>query len=300
MNAGFARRVDEHTAISRDSIAVMVLLFLTNAVYILPSVLTGKTTLFGWDYALIHARRLEFARQAIESTRHLPGWYSREMLGSPFAANLHNFPWIPSRLLLLAFDPQIAYPIGIAIAATLSALFMYLFCRRIGLTQLGACAAAWTFSCAGSFSSRITTGVLTMLEAYPALPLLLWLTDRAIDLSRARFRRRDLFLLAVGCASVAVAGHPQLPAYAIATTLIYVVWRRADWADVRALYSAVGLASALICWRLALQRMLHFGRRKLDTNTCGGVRSARGSSAAGPNSVESAFHQRALGGSPNA
>ena len=73
-----------------------LLLFLTEAIYLPLSVLRGKETLYGWDYMFLHARRLTFARDALLSGHLLPGWYPREMLGTPFSANLQNFSWVGS------------------------------------------------------------------------------------------------------------------------------------------------------------------------------------------------------------
>ena len=87
---------------------------------------------------------------------------------------------------LAAARSSVAYAAGVAIAAALAALFTYLFCRRAGLSRIGAAAAGWTFARAGYFSSRVMAGHLPLLEAYPALPLLLWLVDRALAPERTR------------------------------------------------------------------------------------------------------------------
>jgi hypothetical protein len=207
-------------------LAVAALLVLTEAFYLRPGILRGTETLGGVDYGELHIRRIRFAREALFGAGHtLPAWYPREVLGSPFAANLQSFPWIPTRLLLLPLDPAIAYAAAVAIAAALSAIFTYLYCRRAGLTRRGAVAAGGTFACAGYFASRVLAGHLPLLEAYPALPLLLWLVERALEPERAPRHWFDLGVLAVCCACVVVAGHPQLPAYSIASALLYAVWR---------------------------------------------------------------------------
>jgi hypothetical protein len=207
-------------------LAVAALLIVTEAFYLRPGILLGTETLAGSDYVELHIRRIRFAREALFGARHtLPGWYPREVLGSPFAANLQSFPWIPTRLLLLLLDPSIAYAAAIALAAALSAIFTYLFCRRAGLTRTGAAAAGGTFACAGYFASRVLAGHLPLLEAYPALPLLLWLVDRALAPERAPQHRFDLAALAFCCMCVVVAGHPQLPAYSVASALLYAIWR---------------------------------------------------------------------------
>jgi hypothetical protein len=161
---------------------------LVGVVYLPPALFDGGRTLLGIDYQSLHAQRIAFARQAILSGHGLPAWYPYDFLGAPFTANLQSFPWIPTRLLLLLLDPQVAYAAGVALAAALAAAFTFLFCRRAGLSRLGAAAAGWTFACAGFFSSRVAAGHLPLLEAYAALPLLLWAADRALASSRSRRR----------------------------------------------------------------------------------------------------------------
>ena len=203
-----------------------------------PGLLLGTSSLMGSDYEMLHRWRLAFARQGLFGAGHtLPGWNPHEVLGAPFAANLQSFPWIPTRLVLLLFDPSVAYAVGIAIAAALAALFTYLYCRRLGLTEIGAAAAGWTFACAGYFSSRVMAGHLPLLEAYPALPLLLWLVDRA----RNRF---DLSALAFCCACVVAAGHPQVPAYAVGSALLYAILQR-RWRVAGAMVLGCGMAMAV-------------------------------------------------------
>ena len=247
---GPVNRLKQRHARYRSSIAVVALLVLTELVYTRPGILPGSSVLTGADYEDLHIRRITFARNALFGIRHtLPGWYPHEVLGSPFAANLQSFPWIPTRLLLLLLDPAVAYGAGIAIAAGLSAIFTYLFCRRAGLSRIGAVAAGWTFACAGYFASRVMAGHLPLLEAYPALPLLLWLVDRAGAPDRAQRHRFDLGILATSSTCVVVAGHPQVPAYAIGAALLYTVWRGRGWLQARvAGVIALGAGLSMAVW----------------------------------------------------
>ena len=228
----------------------MAMLVLTEAVYMRPEILRGGNSLMGSDYEMLHRWRLAFARQALVGAGHtLPAWNPHEVLGTPFAANLQSFPWIPTRLVLVLFDPSVAYAVGIALAAALAALFAYLYCRRAGLSQIGATAAGWTFACAGYFSSRVMAGHLPLLEAYPALPLLLWLVDRALAPERVGRQRFDLAALALCCTCVVAAGHPQVPAYALGSALLYAIWRGRE---VRAI-QRVRVAGAMgLCIGLAM------------------------------------------------
>src|SRR5580704_15613659 len=195
----------------RSALAVFAMLALTEAVYIRPEVLRGANSLMGSDYEMLHRARLTFARQELFGIHHnLPAWNPREMLGAPFTANLQSFPWIPTRLLLLLLpNARLHFEVGVLLAALLSALFTWLFCRRIGLSEVASVTAGWTFASAGYFASRVLAGHLPLLEAYPSLPLLLWLADRATALDRAAYWRRDLAALAIVAGCFAVAGHPQ-------------------------------------------------------------------------------------------
>jgi hypothetical protein len=195
---------------------------LTEAVYMRPEILRGSSSLMGSDYEMLHRLRLWFAEQWLFGPAHrLPAWNPHEVLGAPFTTNLQGFPWIPTRFILLLVDPSVAYGLGVSIAAALAALFGFLYFRSMGLSRIGAATAAWTFAAAGFFSSRVMAGHLPLLEAYPALPLLLWLCDRAL----IRARRFDLGALAVATACVVVAGHPQIPAYAVGAAFFYIWWR---------------------------------------------------------------------------
>ncbi len=205
---------------------LIVMLFLTEAVYLRPGILTGADSLMGSDYEMLHRWRLGLARDSLFGPTHtLPAWNPHELLGAPFWSNLQSFPWIPTRLFLLFFDPTQAYAIGVAIAAGLAALFTWLYARRAGFSETAAGAAGWTFACAGFFSSRVMAGHLPLLEAYPALPLLLWLIDRTLAPELDHKLRVNLVFLALASACIAAAGHPQVPAYAIGSALLYAIWR---------------------------------------------------------------------------
>jgi len=210
----------------RETVA---LAFLAAAVLLIycPRGLFRGERLVGSDYAELHYYRIIYAQQALFSDRpHLPAWHSRELLGAPFWANVQNFPFIPTRLALLGLSPSHIFAVGVNLAAVLSAWGAYLYCRRVGLNIAGAMLAGWTFACAGYFASRVPVGHLPLLEAYPALPLLLWLCERVMQLP-CDSRRMSLRLaaLALVVTSTSLAGHPQIPFYALLTTGLYAVYR---------------------------------------------------------------------------
>jgi hypothetical protein len=226
------------------------------AVYCPPGLLDGRTTLLGIDFVHIHERRIRYAQEHLFGAEpHLPAWYTRELLGTPFWSNIQSFPLIPVRLLVLALPSELVFAAGVAVAAVLAALFTFLYGRRIGLRPLPAAVAGWTFACAGYFASRVLGGHFPFLEAYPALPLLLWLVERTLD-APADGRRRGLGLLALGLASAAamLAGHPQVPLYAVAGALAYALYRAPDLAGLRtaaSMVAGIGVASVAL-WPMLL------------------------------------------------
>jgi hypothetical protein len=212
----------------------------------------GGQTLFGFDYLQLHMHRLRYATEALFGSHpYLPAWYSRELLGSPFWSNMQSFPFIPTRLLLLLVDPLQAYALAVNLAAILAALFTYLYCRRIGFAPLPAASSGWTFAASGFFAARIMAGHLSLLEAYPALPLLLWLIEIALDETPSN-RRLDLRLLYLSIASacIVMAGHPQVPAYALGAAVLYLLYRTRNTRGLKPLAAMIlGIGSAgFILW----------------------------------------------------
>jgi len=236
----------------RDLLAVGVMLLAVAALYRPWLILGGTQTLFGFDYLQLHAYRLRYAGEALFGPHaSLPAWYSRELLGAPFWSNMQSFPFIPTRLLLLLVDPQRAYALGVNLAAGLAALFTYLYCRRIGLAPLPAASSGWTFAASGFFASRTMAGHLPLLEAYPALPLLLWLIEITLHepSSSCRFNLR-LLALSIACSCIVMAGHPQLPAYALVTAVLYLFYRARNSRVLKPLGAIIlGIGSAgFVLW----------------------------------------------------
>jgi len=223
-------------------------------VYAPAEVLSGSHTLQGMDYEQLHVHRVRFAQEALHGLS-LPGWYSRELLGTPFWSNIQNFPWIPTRLLLLWIAPPRLFVVSVLLSALLAALFAYLYARALGVGEFSAAASGWTFACAGFFASRVMAGHITVLEAYPALPLLLWLVEADIQKKEAGIHGcLGLLALAIAALCVSLAGHPQVPAYALTVAVLYAAWRRPlrrCWEPIGAI--ALGIGCGAFChWPMAL------------------------------------------------
>jgi hypothetical protein len=118
----------------KTALTLLVMAIAVLAVYFPIQTSPGDNTLLGLDFDQLHMRRLEFAESALFGPHpHLPGWYPRELLGTPFWSNIQDFPLLPTRLILLLFDPLAAYAIGVIMAAELAALFTFIYGQTIGL-----------------------------------------------------------------------------------------------------------------------------------------------------------------------
>jgi len=219
--------------------------------YLPPGWQRGDMTLLGFDFLMLHQYRIAFAQDAL-THGGLPGWYPREFCGSPFWANVQNFPFIPSRLILLWLPTMLVFTAGVMLSALLAAGFTYLLARRWEMGRVGAATAGWTFAASGFFASRVAAGHLPLLEAYPALPLLLWLIDRATVPSTNKWLDRRLLALALATGAMALAGHPQLWVYALTVAIAYTL----VVAGGRALWILASIGAGLATAGFALVPML--------------------------------------------
>ena len=255
---GASDRFQSRCSHVQAALAILVMSLGVVLVYLSPPY--PNTVLMGLDYLQLHSRRMQFARDALFSSGFsLPAWYPRELLGTPFWSNLQNFPLIPTRLLvLLTMDPLGPYSYGVAVtlSAVLAALFTYLYLRKIGL-GLSACAAAgWTFACSGFYAARVAAGHLPLLEAYPALPLLLWIAESQIQQQqRGESSRLWIAATALSSACIMLAGHPQLAVYAMVATGCYALWR-GGIESVKPLWSGMIVGAGCAAFALVPMAML--------------------------------------------
>ena len=237
----------------RASVAAVTLMILgLLALYCPPQLFEGKETLLGSDFQDIHERRIRYAQEALLGPEmRLPAWYTRELMGTPFWSNIQSFPFLPTRLTLFWLDPETLYPAAVNLAAILAALFTYLYCRKLGVGRIGSAVAGWTFSASGFFASRVMAGHLPLIEAFGALPLLLWILE-CIAQAGPGGRRLQLANLGLALAafSVVLAGHPQVPIYAMGTAALYALvrmWGRKALVSLWVMALGAGL-SGFVWW----------------------------------------------------
>jgi hypothetical protein len=212
----------------------------------------GGQSVLGIDYNNIHERRIRYAQEALSASGgHLPAWYTRELMGSPFWSNIQSFPFLPTRLAVLWIDPAILFPVAVNLSAILAALFTYLYLGKLGLGRVASAVGGWTFAASGYFASRMLAGHLPLLEAFGALPLLLWCLESIAQSPPGDPRLRQKHVgLAAASLCVVLCGHPQVPAYAMGTAVLYALvrmWGRSGARALLAMALGVGL-SGFVWW----------------------------------------------------
>jgi len=102
------------TPAARTGAALVLMWVAVLAVYVPVRQHPDDNAMVGADYARLHLRRVRFAQEALFGPHpHLPAWYPRELMGTPFWSNVQNFPFLPTRLALLPLDPLTAWPVGV-------------------------------------------------------------------------------------------------------------------------------------------------------------------------------------------
>src|SRR5512140_1487022 len=76
----------------RSAMAPLAMILGVLAVYVRPACLTSQAALVGMDYFQLHYHRIRYALDALHANPwSVPGWFSREALGTPFLANIQSF-----------------------------------------------------------------------------------------------------------------------------------------------------------------------------------------------------------------
>lgn len=184
--------------------------------------------IFEYNYPLQH-----FIAEQVRAGR-LPLWNNLIFSGIPLLAQGQTGPLYPLNVLLAFVPTWVAMSYSLLLHCSLSGVFTFLYARGLGLGRSGAVVAGIVFEMCGFSMSHL--GHLTIVRTIPWLPLILWSVER--------WRRRfDLKAVGVGALAVGLmllAGHPQVPVYALGLTVLYV------------LYLVLPADKASSRWRIAL------------------------------------------------
>lgn len=152
-------------------------------------------------------------------TGEFPLWNPFSFSGAPLLANFQSAVFYPLNLVYFVLPQISAWTILILLQPLLTALFMYLFTRKIGVSHMGSLFAAVSFT----FSSFMTVWLEynTLGHVILWLPLIFLSFENLLEKYTAKWILVFVFSLVFSL----FAGHPQVFMYLIIFVFIYIIYR---------------------------------------------------------------------------
>ncbi len=171
--------------------------------------------------------------QALQS-RQLPLWNPYILSGLPFLAAGQQSALYPLSAIFYVIPLARAYGYFTVLQLLLGGMFMYFFCRTIGLRRFGSIVAAITFTFSGFMIVSVVHPMIIAAASW--LPLLLGVIERIVrtqePLIRGETPRLVSYLPWIGLGTVAVglqflAGHVEIAYYVLLVSAFYALCRLA-------------------------------------------------------------------------
>jgi hypothetical protein len=148
----------------------------------------------------------------------IPLWNSYIFGGTPLHGNMQGGAFYLPNAMLLVPPTWLTYQYSILLHYSLIGAFTFLFVRALGTGRAAGLVAALVFMLGGFSMGHL--GHVTALRAIPWLPLLLYAFERwrqSLDL-------RHVAVAASAVGIMLLAGHPQVPLYALLVATAYACW----------------------------------------------------------------------------
>ena len=196
--------------------------------------------LFTYNYPLLH----ETARQW--KAGEVPLWNPYIFGGTPLLAQMQAGAFYPANVLFLLLPEWLAFGETILLHYSLCGVFAFLYLRSLRLTRAASTFGGLVFMCSGFAMSHL--GHVSTIRTLPWLPLVLC----ALEGWRRSGSGRWLALGAAAVGLMLLAGHPQIPLYALMVVVAYALWfgltggpsERRRWLMAGAFVTGVGCALA--------------------------------------------------------
>jgi hypothetical protein len=137
--------------------------------------------------------------------------------GTPLLASMQGGAFYPPSALFLIFPEWLAYGHSILLHYSLIGVFSFLYLRALRLAA-AALVGGLVFMLGGFTLANL--GHVSTLRTLPWLPLMLY----AFELWRQGSGVRALALGGGAAGFMVLAGHPQIPLYALAVLSSYALW----------------------------------------------------------------------------
>lgn len=168
--------------------------------------------LFSYNYPLLH----ETARQW--KLGEIPLWNPYIFGGTPLLAQMQSGAFYPPNALFLILPEWLAFGETILLHYSMCGVFAFLYLRSLQLLPAASCFGALVFMFSGFALSHL--GHVSTVRTLPWLPLILC----GFESWRRGGSGRWLALGAAAVGLMLLAGHPQIPLYALMVVAAYVLW----------------------------------------------------------------------------
>ncbi|MFP5501662.1 MAG: hypothetical protein ACLGIN_04175, partial [Candidatus Sericytochromatia bacterium] len=149
----------------------------------------------------------------------IPFWNPYNFSGMPLLGAIQGGVLYPGNMPFLFLPPVLAMNVATVLAYWVAGVGTFAFGRAVGMTRVGAFAAALTFMLGGYMTVHVMH--LTITHAASLLPFLLLAVERFRQTLATRFAVLGAVLVGLQI----LAGHPQMTAYSLILTGAYALYR---------------------------------------------------------------------------
>jgi hypothetical protein len=168
--------------------------------------------LFTYNYPLLHVTAEQWKEGRV------PLWNPYIFGGTPLLAAIQGGVFYPPNALLLLKPLWLWFGYSILLQYSLCGVFGFLYLRQLDLSPAAAVTGALVYAFAGFTMGHL--GHVGMLRTIPWLPLVLW----GFEGWRREGSARHLAAGALAVGLMVVAGHPQVPFYALVVASTYALY----------------------------------------------------------------------------
>lgn len=149
---------------------------------------------------------------------NIPLWNPYNGAGGPLLANGESATFSYLKWIIYLFTPLQAYNFYLLSILLCAGYFTYLFLKRLGISELGACIAGISFCFSGWMIREIT---FYHSATASLLPLLLLSSEMFVT----SLSLNSIILLTVIVSMVIYSGHPIMAFYLICASILYIITR---------------------------------------------------------------------------
>jgi hypothetical protein len=131
------------------------------------------------DLTITHWPAFDYLNASLRQTGALPLWRTSILSGTPFAADPVTGTWYPPNWLSITLPLETFFKLIFAAHLALGGVAMMRLARSFGAGWLGAAASGVAYAIAPRVAGHMGAGHVTLVEAWPWIPLAVWAYRRS-------------------------------------------------------------------------------------------------------------------------